>query len=127
MKDYKKYYILHASPEEVFAALTNPVTIRLWTGEEAVMSTEPGSEFSLWDGAISGRNIAFEEGRSITQQWYFDGQEEDSIVVIKLHPHKSGTSVELKHINIPDDAFEDISEGWDYNYFGSLMEFYEEE
>lgn len=127
MKDYKKYYILAAPPEVVYAGLTNPNTIKLWTGEEAIMSTEPGSEFSLWDGSISGKNIAFEEGRSITQQWYFDGQEEDSIVVIKLHPHKEGTSVELRHKNIPDEAYEDITEGWDETYFGSLREFYEEE
>ena len=43
MKDYKQYYILPAHPEEVYAALTNPATIQLWSGEPAVMSTEPGS------------------------------------------------------------------------------------
>jgi hypothetical protein len=48
-------------------------------------------------------------------------------VILKLHPHKQGTSVELKHSNIPDEAFEDISEGWNQNYFGSLMDFYEGE
>lgn len=127
MKDYKNYYILQASPEEVYAALTNPITIRLWSGDEAIMSTEPGSEFSLWDGNIVGKNLAFEEGKMIKQQWYFEGQPEESIVIMKLHPHKQGTSVELKHSNIPDEAFEDISEGWNHNYFGSLMEFYEGE
>jgi activator of HSP90 ATPase len=126
MKDYKKYYIVPAPPEEVYIALTNPATIQLWTGEKAEMSTEPGSEFSLWEGSIVGRNIEFEEGKKIVQQWYFD-QDEESIVTIKLHPHKQGTSIELRHTNIPDDEYDDIVEGWNDTYFRSLDDFYEEE
>ena len=126
MKDFKKYYVLPASPEEVYLALTNPNTINLWTGEEAEMSTEPGSEFSLWEGSISGKNLEFEEGKKIVQEWYFGDQAESSIVTIKLHPHKDGTSVELRHTNIPDSDFKDIVEGWDDAYFGSLSDFYSE-
>lgn len=126
MKDYKKYFILPAPPEEVYIALTNPATIQLWTGEKAEMSTEPGSEFSMWDGSIVGKNLEFEEGKKIVQQWYFD-QEEESIVTIKLHIHKQGTSLELRHTNIPDDEYDDIVEGWNDTYLRSLDEFYEEE
>ena len=125
MKDFKKYYIIPALPEEVYLALTLPATIQLWTGEEAEMSTEPGSEFSLWEGSIVGKNIAFEEGKKIVQQWYFGDQDEESIVTIKLHPHKQGTSAELVHTNIPDDAFEEMVEGWNENYFGLLIRFYD--
>lgn len=123
MKDYKKYYILPAEPEEVYVALTNPATIQLWTGEPAVMSTEPGSEFALWDESIVGKNLEFEEGKKIVQQWYFD-QEEPSVVTIKLHPHKQGTSLELRHTNIPDEEYDDIVEGWEDTYLRSLTEFY---
>ncbi len=124
MKNFKKYYTIPAAPEEVYLALTLPATIQLWTGEEAEMSTEPGSEFSLWEGSIVGKNLAFEEGKKIVQQWYFDDQEEASIVTIKLHPHKQGTSAELLHTNIPDEAYNEMVEGWDENYFGLLIRFY---
>ncbi len=126
MKDFKKYYIISAPPSDVYLALTNPLTIHLWSGEEAVMSTEPASEFSLWDGAIVGKNLEFEENKKIVQQWYFGGQEEPSIVTIKLHEDKKGTSAELRHSNIPDEAYDDIIEGWTEQYFGALQEFYEE-
>jgi activator of HSP90 ATPase len=126
LKDYKKYFILPASPEEVYVALTNPATIQLWTGEKAVMSTEPGSEFSMWDESIVGKNIEFEEGKKVVQEWYFD-QDEPSIVTLKLHSHKNGTSVELRHTNIPDEEYEDIVDGWNHSYFGSLEEFYDED
>ena len=126
MKDFKKYYTIPAPPEEVYLALTNAATIRLWTGEVAEMSTEPGSEFSLWEESIVGKNIAFEDGKKIVQQWYFGEQEEESIVSITLHPHKHGTSVELRHTNIPDEEYDDIIEGWNKSYFRSLQEFYED-
>lgn len=125
MKDYKKYYIISASPDDVYTALTNPATLQLWTGEPAEMSTEPGSEFSLWEDSIVGRNLEFIPGKKIVQEWYFGDQGLDSIVTIILHPHKQGTSVELRHSNIPDDDFEEITRGWDENYFGALAEFYD--
>ena len=126
MKDFRKYYNIPASPDDVYTALTNPITIQLWTGEPAVMSTEPGSEFSLWDGSIEGRNIAFEPGKKLVQQWYFGDQPEESIVTILLHAKGTGTSVELLHTNIPDEDYHDFAEGWNISYFGALREFYAE-
>lgn len=125
MKDFKKYYIIPATPAEVYMALTNPVTMELWTGEEAEMSTVPGSEFSMWEGSIVGKNLEFEQDKKIVQQWYFEGQPEESIVTIKLHADKAGTSVELRHTNIPDADYDDMIEGWSNNYFGALADFYE--
>ena len=124
MKNFKKYYIIPAQPDEVYLALTNPSTIHLWTGEPAEMSTEPGSEFSLFDGSIVGKNVEFETGKKIIQQWYFGDQKEDSMVTIKLHTHARGTSIELNHTNIPDEDYDDILEGWNDVYFRSLYEFY---
>lgn len=127
MRDYKKYFIIPAEPEEVYLALTTEATINLWTGDKASMNDIPGTEFSLWDGSIEGKNLEFEKGKKIVQEWYFGDQEEASIVTIKLHPDKKGTSVELRHINIPDEAYEDIVEGWNDVYFRDLREFYEDD
>ena len=126
MKDFKKYYIVPAPPEEVYLALTNEATIQLWSGDKAEMKAEPGTEFSLWDGSIVGKNLEFEISKKIVQQWYFGDQTEESIVTLKLHPHDHGTSIELRHTNIPDDDFEDITDGWNNIYMASLQEFYEE-
>jgi uncharacterized protein YndB with AHSA1/START domain len=124
MKDYKKYFIVPAEPVEVYAALTNPATLELWTGTPAEMSTEPGSEFSIMDDSIVGKNLEFVEGKKIVQQWYFEEDEEPSIVTILLHEHKNGTSAELRHTNIPDSEYDDIVEGWNDIYFGGLANFY---
>jgi activator of HSP90 ATPase len=127
MKDFKKYYSISATPEEVYAALTHEGTIQLWTGDKVEMKAEVGSEFSLWDGSIVGKNLEFEEGKKIVQQWYFGEEGEPSIVTIKLHDDKGATSLEVRHTNIPDEDYEDIIDGWNNQYIASLIEFYEEE
>lgn len=124
MQDYKKYFIIGADPEDVYNALTNKDMLEIWTGESAIMETEPGTEFSLWGGSISGTNLEFDKDKKIVQQWFFEGQEEDSIVTFKLFPHKKGTSLQLIHTNIPDDAFDNISSGWDSDFFAALGELF---
>ncbi len=122
MKTYKTYFQIKASPQDVFTALTNPFTIELWSGETAVMSKEVGAEFSLWGGAIVGKNIEVLENEKLVQQWYF-GEEDDnnpSIVTLKLWEKKSNCSVELLHTNIPDDAYDNIVEGWNEAYLGAI-------
>lgn len=124
MKSIKRYYTLNAGPRDVYNALTNKNMLEIWTGEEAEMEAIPGTAFSLWGGSISGTNLEFEENKLIVQQWFFEGETMDSIVTMKIHPHKKGTSLELIHTNIPDDAYENISEGWDEDYFGALNELF---
>lgn len=126
MKNYKKYYTIPGEPELVYKALTFAPTIKLWSGQEAEMTDLPGTEFSLFDGAICGKNISFEENKMMVQEWYFGDQTEPSMVTIKLHPDKKGTSLELVHTNIPDEDFENITEGWEDIYMGGLISFYQE-
>lgn len=120
MKAIKKNYYIHSTPEHIYTALTNPLTIEMWTGEPAIMNTVPGSEFSLWDGDITGINLEFIENQKIKQQWYFEGEEGTSIVTITLYPEGAKTRIELLHIEIPDEAFENILEGWNQYYFKPL-------
>jgi uncharacterized protein YndB with AHSA1/START domain len=127
MKDFKKYYIINAEPEIVYNALTNAATIRLWTGEPAVMEPVEGTEFSLWDDSIVGKNISFVPGKKIVQEWYFGEQEEPSIVSITLHEKDGKTSAELRHTNIPEEAYNDITEGWTNHYFAALIDFYKDD
>jgi activator of HSP90 ATPase len=84
------------------------------------------TEFSLFDGDISGRNISFVPEKEIVQEWFFGEQENPSIVTIRLHPDKKKTSVEIRHTNIPEDAYENIVEGWTHAYMGALQDFFSE-
>lgn len=126
MKDFKKYYSINTTPEILYNALTKAATIQLWTGEPAIMEATVGTEFSLWNDSLVGKNLEFVPNKKIVQEWYFGEQDEVSIVTIILHEDKEKTSVELRHTNIPDEDFNDITSGWTDTYFGSLKLFYEE-
>lgn len=124
--DYKKYIYLPATPEEVYLALTKDISIKLWTGAEVEFEEKQDSEFSLWDGDIVGKNLEFETNKKIVQQWYFGEDNEPSIVTIKLHEDKPGTSLEFRQTNIPEEDFKDFTEGVEDNYLGGLLDFFEE-
>ncbi len=124
MADYKKYFIIPESPELVYQALTTEATIRLWTGDAVQFTPVVGSEFSMWDGSIVGKVLTLEPGRKIEQEWFFGDLPEPSIVTMILHENPKGTSLELRHTNIPEDDFDDIVEGWNETYMTSLIDFY---
>lgn len=125
MKTFNKTFNINAEPSDVYAALTNPYTIQLWSGYPAIMSTEPDSEFSLWEGDIEGRNIEFVTDKKIVQEWYFGEQEEKSIVTITITPDRDESSkVTVEQTNIPDDDFNDIAEGWREYYMGAILSFF---
>jgi len=116
---------IKATPEEVYIALTNPFTIELWSGEPATMSQEPGSEFSIIGGAITGRNLEFQPDQLIRQQWYFEGEEGESIVTIRLFPDKKNTLLQVEQSGIPEIAYENMLRGWKNSYLQALQDFFE--
>jgi activator of HSP90 ATPase len=124
MKTFKKTFRINTEPADIYSALTNPFTIELWSGYSAVMSTEPGSEFSLWEGDITGMNIEFVQDKKIVQEWYFGDQPEKSVVTISIAPDRENSIVTVEHTNIPDDEFDGIAEGWKEYYIGAIISFF---
>lgn len=124
MKTFKKTFKINAEPSDVYAAITNPYTIELWSGYHAVMSEEPGSEFSLWEGDITGKNLEFIENKKVVQEWYFGDQQEKSIVTISIQADREDSVVTVEHSNIPDSDFTEIAEGWREYYMGAIISFF---
>jgi len=124
MKSIRHHYFINATPEEVFTALTNQFTIELWSGYPAQMEAKEGTEFSIFDGDISGRNISIVENKKLVQEWYFGDSPDQSIVTIDLQAHQEGTKVNLEHTNIPDEDYDEMKEGWNQYYWGALKEFF---
>jgi activator of HSP90 ATPase len=124
MKTFKKTFKINAEPSDVYSAITNPFTIELWSGYPAQISTEPESEFSLWEGDITGKNMEFVQDKKVVQEWYFGEQNEKSIVSITISPDRENSVVTVEQSNIPDDEFNDIAEGWREYYIGAIVNFF---
>ena len=125
MKDLKKTVHIKVPREEVYNAITNPLTIELWSGYQAIMENTLDSEFSMFDGDITGRIKTLEPHSLLEQVWNFGDQENDSLVRIELFEEKGKTRIELNHSNIPDEAFENIEIGWKEYYLGALKTYLE--
>lgn len=124
MKTFKKSFKINAEPSDVYSALTNPFTIELWSGYPAKMSTKPGSEFSLWEGDITGKNLEFVENKKVVQEWFFGDRPERSVVTIIINPDRENSIITVEHSNIPDEDYAEIAEGWKEYYFDAISHFF---
>ncbi|WP_088655727.1 SRPBCC domain-containing protein [Geofilum rhodophaeum] len=125
VRDFKTRIKIKAESEDVYAALTNPFTIELWSGYPASMPEQIPGEFEMWEGDISGRILELEPDSKIIQQWYFGEQEAASLATIKIFPQGGKVQVDVLHTNIPEEAFDDIAEGWEKFILGAIKEFLE--
>jgi uncharacterized protein YndB with AHSA1/START domain len=123
LKEFKTRIKIKAEPGDVYAALTNPFTIELWSGYAAEMGQEPGSEFTMWDGDITGRILELIPNEKVVQEWYFGEQEEPSVVTIKIFADRANSQIDLVHTNIPADVYDEICEGWTEYYLGAIKDF----
>ena len=124
MRNFKKTYHINAEPSDIYAALTNPYTIELWSGHPAVMVTKPGEEFNMWDGDICGKIIDLVPDRKVVQEWYFGDREVQSVVTISIAGSGENSTVNVEHTNIPFEDYENIVEGWNEYYMGAIKRFY---
>ncbi len=125
MKDFKYRIKMKAEMEDVWRAFTSPSSMELWTGYYADFKAEVGYEFSLWEGDITGKILEVVPDEKLVEQWYFEGSEEDSVATLKFFQEKNKVQVELNHINIPDEAYDNIIEGWVEYYLGAIKTFVE--
>jgi uncharacterized protein YndB with AHSA1/START domain len=127
MNRIEQTYVIEASPEQVWEALTNPDLISQWSGSPAVFAAEPGSEYSIWDGQIGGSIVEVIPGERLVQTWKpTDWTVEDSVVTFTLSPSDSGTRVDLVHENVQDWDYDGTNEGWDIYYLGVIKKMLEE-
>lgn len=125
MKNLKKTIHIKVPREEVFNAITNPLTIELWSGFEARMENTPGSKFSMFEGDITGTIRVIDPPVLLEQAWDFGEQPADSIVRIELFEEAGKTRLELSHTNIPEEAYNNIATGWKEYYLGAMKSYLE--
>lgn len=124
MRNFKKTFNINAEPADIYAALTNPYTIELWSGYPATMPDKAGEEFIMWDGDICGKIIDLVPDRKVVQEWYFGDREVDSQVTITIADNGGNSAVTVEHTNIPVEDYKNIAEGWNEYYMGAIKRFY---
>ncbi len=125
MTPIHKTYLLKAGRSAVWDALVNPETIESWGAGPATMDDKAGTEFSLWDGDIHGRNVEVVAGKKLVQEWFGGDWPAPSTVTFTLADEDGGTRLELTQTGVPEEEESDVDRGWDDFYLGPMKEYLE--
>jgi activator of HSP90 ATPase len=122
--------ILKASPERVYAALTDAAQFsKVTSGAPTENQLQPGGAFSSFGGTIVGRNIELVPNQRIVQAWRVKTWPEGvfSIVRFELVAQGSGTRLLLDHSGYPEGSGAHLASGWQARYWEPLKKYLEQE
>ncbi len=96
-------------------------------GQPASCSAALGGAFTVWNGYITGRNLALEPGKRTVQSWRttkFTAPNPDSEIEVLLEPVSKGTRVTVNHRNVPDGHNSYRDGGWQRSYFDPMKAYF---
>jgi activator of HSP90 ATPase len=109
-----------ASPDRLFDMYLDARSHAAFTGAAAVVEPRAGAEFSAFDGMLSGKILHVEPKRLIVQTWRSKNwpvDAIDSVLVLSFWPRPDGARIELVQVNVADEDFTDVSQGWEKYYW----------
>lgn len=121
MLEIEQRYFIKASPEEVWAALTDPALQAKWTGQPAQYEARVGGAYQLFDDYVTGEIVEADAPNRLAQTWKpNDWTIENSVVAFTLRAVRGGTEVDLVHENVQPEDYEGTAEGWNQFYIGAI-------
>ena len=126
-KNIKQTVTIKATPHEIYEALMDSKKHSKFTEGKASISRKVGGKFSISDGYIEGTNLELVPDEKIVQSWRASDWQEGhySKATFKLSKVEKGTRLDFTQTGVPEDQYEDISQGWKDYYWGPMKEFLE--
>lgn len=124
--DLSLEFTLSGKPARVMQLLTDPVLIRKWSGEEAILENKVGGRFEMFDGWVKGEVQKTGENELIYTWKPADWAEETSPSEVHyvLKADEAGTKVIIKHTGFPNDKERDSHKsGWADFFFDPMEDF----
>ncbi|RPJ05241.1 MAG: hypothetical protein EHM36_08605 [Deltaproteobacteria bacterium] len=112
---------LPASSDRLFDMYLDPEIHAAITGAPVTIGVTPGSEFQAFDGMLSGTILQVMAKRLIVQSWragHWPTDVIDSTLILTFWPEGENSGrIELTHVNVADDDFAGVSQGWEEYYW----------
>jgi activator of HSP90 ATPase len=117
---------LKASPQRIYQVLLSSKDFASFTGVPAEIDPKAGGAFSMFGGAIVGRNVELVPNQRIVQAWrptedFPEGTY--SLVKFELKPQGPGTRLILDHTGFPEGHYDHLNAGWHSHYWEPLKKF----
>jgi activator of HSP90 ATPase len=119
-KTIRQEVILPARAEKLYAMYLDAKAHAAFTGAPVVISGKPGSRFSAFGGALSGKMLFTVPGRLIVQAWRstnFGKKDPDSILILAFSHAGENGRIELTHVNVADRDADGVRRGWKSYYW----------
>jgi activator of HSP90 ATPase len=117
---------LKATPQRIYQVLLSSKDFAAFTGAPAAIDPKPGGAFSLFGGAVVGRNVDLVPNQRIVQAWRVVADFPEGVytmVKFELKPRDSQTSVILDQTGFAEGDFDHLSAGWHSRYWDTLKVF----
>ena len=115
-----------AAPHDVYEALMDSEKHSQFTGAKASINRVVGGEFTAYDGALSGTILELVPDCKIVQSWR--GSDEGwvpghySTATFSLAALDGGTRLTFMQTGVPEQSFEQISQGWQTYYWPKMKQ-----
>lgn len=106
---------LPAKADRLFDMYLDSRAHAAFTGAPVTIEPRCGAPFAAFDGMLSGTMLHVEPKRLIVQTWRSANWPSDalnSVLTLTFCDLGDSARIELVHVNIPDDDFAGVSEGW---------------
>lgn len=107
-------------PARLYAMYVSPREHAAITGSPVQIAGRNGAPFEAFGGALTGRILQVIPNRLIVQSWRstnFSKHDLDSTLILSFWLDPAGGRIELTHVNVADEDFAGVSEGWSKYYW----------
>ena len=118
--------LLPASAEALFDMYLNADEHGAITGAPVRIDRALGSDFSAFEGMLSGTMLALVSPCLIIQSWRsakFNPTDPDSTLILNFKPEADGGRIDLVHLDVPDHDYDGVNEGWTKFYWTPWREY----
>lgn len=111
---------LPAPADRLFDMYLDPAAHAAFTGSPVTISAEPGAPFRAFNDVLMGTILQVVPKRLIVQSWrssHWGATDIDSTLILTFLPDKNGGRIELVQVNVIDEDFAGVSQGWEKFYW----------
>ena len=111
---------LPATPDKLFDMYLDADAHAAFTGLRVILEPHRGGVFEAFDGMLSGTILHVEPKTLIVQTWRSGNwplTAMDSVLMLSFWPAEDGARIELVHVNVPEEDFAGVSQGWEKYYW----------
>jgi activator of HSP90 ATPase len=111
---------LPAESDKLFEMYLDATSHAAFTGLPVTIEPRAGGVFRAFDGMLSGTILHIEPKTLIVQTWRSANwplTAMNSVLTLSFWPAPDGARIELVHVNVPEEDFAGVSQGWEKYYW----------